>query len=461
MKQPRNEFNRRDFLRGSSLAAVMAMMGGIELSAQTPATTNAEPALTAIPVGPTVKYGIIGLGPWSRDIIIELGKLPNAPVVAICDTYKTALRRAGEASPKAEKYDDYKKLLENKDVQAVVIATPTHQHKDIVIDALKAGKHVYCEAPLAGSIEDAKAIAQAAKASIKSVFQSGIQLRAYPPIIMPKQGLLSYVRAGAAGNLVMTRAQWHKKQSWVFPSPNPEREKEINWRLRKETSTGLMGEIGIHQIDLMTWFLKSRPTAVSGFGSIMAYRDGRDVPDTAQTVFEYPSGANFMYDVSIATSFDSAYEVFHGLDGTIMRRGSKAWMFKEPDSALLGWEVYARTETFFGEKGISLAAGATKQVNSVAIAKNANIEPFPNSPLYYALETFTANVGLIGPAVEDFVSNFGDSDPQALQDQLATLKPQPAPGWKEGLEATVLAIKANEAVMKKERIALQNEWFEI
>ena len=456
-KQQSNDYNRRDFLKGTSIATMMAMMGGVELRAEDAPATNTAPALTVIPVGPTVKFGIIGLGPWGREMITELGKLPNAPVVAICDTYAAYLNRSGDAAPKAEKYEDYTKLLENKEVQAVVVATPTHQHKEIVLAALKAGKHVYCEAPLACSIEDAKEIAQAAKASVKQVFQSGLQVRCHPQRIF----LLPYIRSGATGKNVTARAQWHKKQSWVRNSPNPDRFEEINWRLHSKTSTGLIGEVGIHQIDSVCgWFYHTRPTAVTGFSSMIAWgEDKRDVPDTVQAVFELPEGANFIFDATLANSFDSQYEVYNGTFATVMIRGNGAWMFKEVDSPLLGWEVYVRKQTFFGESGLSLVAGATKQSSKGAKASEDN--PYPNSDLYYALEAFTANVGKIGQAVTDYVDSFGDSDLQALQAQLATLKTAVAPGWKEGFEATVLAIKANEAVLKKERIVLKDEWFEV
>src|SRR5438094_4199357 len=108
--------------------------------------------------------------------------------------------------------------------------------------------------------------------------------------------LLQFIRAGAAGKPVMARAQWHKKQSWRFAAPTPEREQEMNWRLRKDASLGLIGEIGIHQVDVMSWFLMGQPVAVTGFGSVMHWRDGRELADTIQAVFEYPGGVNLVYD---------------------------------------------------------------------------------------------------------------------------------------------------------------------
>ena len=141
----------------------------------------------------------------------------------------------------------------------MVIATPTPDHKEVALAALKAGKHVYCEAPLAGSIEDAREIALAAKAAKHLAFQAGLQMRSDKQRLF----LLPFIRSGALGTTVLARAQWHKKTSWRSASPNPEREKALNWRLNKATSLGLIGEIGSHQIDQAGWFLNALPTAVT------------------------------------------------------------------------------------------------------------------------------------------------------------------------------------------------------
>ena len=101
---------------------------------------------------------------------------------------------------------------------------------------------------------------------------------------------LPFIRSGALGNVAMARAQWHKKQSWRTPASTPEREREVNWRLRQEISTGIMGEIGVHQLDMVSLFLNARPVSVTGFGSVIHWNDGRDVADTVQTIVEYPGG---------------------------------------------------------------------------------------------------------------------------------------------------------------------------
>ena len=154
-----------------------------------------------------------------------------------------------------------------------------------------------------------------------------------------------------------------QKTSWRRVSPNAARQKELNWRLDRKLSLGLIGEIGVHQVDALGWFMNERPVSVTGFGSIIQWNDGRNVPDTIQTVFDYPSGARTMYDCTLANSFDASYDMIYGSYAALMMRGARAWMFKEADSPLLGWEVYAKKNSFFGETGIALVANATKLTN--------------------------------------------------------------------------------------------------
>lgn len=450
------DFNRREFIKGASFSSLMVLMGGIPLQAEdkTSAVPDVDTGFSTI--GAPVSCAVIGCGIWGREILQTLATLPNAPVPAICDTYEPFLRRAKEAAPKAEAVQDYRQVLERKDVQAVIVATPTHQHREIVLAALQAGKHVYCEAPIAATVDDARAIAQAAKDAGKLNFQSGLQARSDPQNHFL---LVNHVRAASYGKPVMARSQWHKKQSWRRASPNPEREKAVNWRLNKEISTGLVGELGIHQLDLITWFLNQRPAGVSGFGGILNWNDGRDVADTVQSVFEYPGGVNYFYDCTLANSFDADYNMIYGTDAAIMMRGSKAWLFKEVDSPLLGWEIYASKDQFYKETGIVLAANATKSVKNEA--KSAE-SAYADSPLHFALAAFIQNSRVTANGVRDFVAAYG-ADAEGLSDYLAGLSKArlPAAGYQEGFDATVTAIKANEAITKGQKIALQKEWFDV
>jgi predicted dehydrogenase len=452
MSEPQNDspdFNRRDFLKGGSYATLMTMLGGVQLFAQ----AAPEKAASIELVGPPVRIALIGLGAWGREILDQLGRLKQADIAAICDNYPAMMRRSASKAPKAAQVEDYKAVLANKDIQAVIIATPTHLHKDIALAALASGKHVYCEAPLAHTVEDTKAIAFAAKHTVGKVFQPGLQMRSDPQ----RHFILPFIRSGALGKFVMARAQWHKKQSWRADSPNEERKKAINWRLDKASSIGLAGEIGIHQLDQATWLLNAVPTSLTGSGSLILWKDGRDVADTLQLIVEYPEGVRLMYDATLANSFDGEYEMYYGSDAAVMMRENKAWMFKEVDSPLLGWEVYARKDQFYKETGIALVAGGSKQT---ALGSKGDETP-ALPPLYSALEIFLDNCAVVDAAVEDFRSLYGNADKRQLIESLATVKLRDAANYKDGYAATVLAIKANEAILSGGRIELKKEGFEL
>ena len=135
-----------------------------------------------------------------------LATIPSAPVVAVSDTYPTYLRRGLRGAPKAMGYPSHTELLADENVQAVVVATPTHLHREVALAALEAGKHVYCEAPMAHTIDDARAIAKAAEASPKLSFQVGLQTRSDPQ----RHFLIDFVRTGAMGKNALAKGQWHK-----------------------------------------------------------------------------------------------------------------------------------------------------------------------------------------------------------------------------------------------------------
>lgn len=402
---------------------------------------RAAPAPDDTPPGPPVKCGVIGLGRQGREILASLAKIPVMPIVAICDTYTAPayIKRSQDIAPEAKFYDDYQKLLADPAVQAVFIATPSHKHKQIAIDAIAAGKHVYCEAPLGSSLDDAKAIAVAGAAS-KAVFQAGLQSRANAQNLH----VLEFVRSSALGTVLQARGQSHRKLSWRQPAASPEREKEVNWRLLKETSSGLPGEIGVHQFDVATWFLKALPLSVTGFGSVNFWKqDGMEVPDTIQCVLEYPNNVRYIYDATLGNSYeadphDDFADVFMGSDCAILLRDQRAWMFKETDAPMLGWEVYARKDDLkvgpakYGT-GIALVANASKQL---ALGKDPGTvgTDVTKTSLYQAILAFLNSVHTGAKPGADALT---------------------------GYQASVVAQKVHEATMTASKITFDPQWFKL
>ena len=417
-----SSLSRRSFLKRGGM--VLGLSGAVEILPD-PAWTRARPASLA-----SVNCAVIGYGAQGRALSATLSRVPGAELVSICDTYNIMLRRAQRDAPQASTHSDYREVLDNPDIQAVLIATPTHQHRDIVIAALEAGKNVYCEAPMASTIEDARVIAHAARDAREQIFQVGQTYRSNPQ----HRSVFGFIRSGAIGRPAMGRGQWHAKGSWRRASPSDDRERALNWRLDKDVSLGLIGEVGLQQLDVAYWVLDELPRAVTGSGQIMAWKDGREVPDTIQAIFEFPSGLHMTYDATLASSFDDAYEIYFGTDSTIIFRDrGKAWMFKEVDAPLLGWEVYARKDKFYKETGIALLANATQldAQNQDPTEDDPNIE----SPLWYALQEFMDNHA------------FGPYPPSA--------------NYQRGFEATLVSIAANKAITQNTRIEIDEASFNL
>ena len=454
---PGFDVDRREFLRHSSTATLMASLAGGALTRLS--SSAADPAPLAKKQTAPVSIGVIGCGSWGRDTIKTLAQLINAEVMGVSDHYEVFLRRGKESAPKAEAYKDYRQMLENKRIKAVVVATPTHQHKQVVLDALAAGKHVYCEAPLAHTVEDARDIIRASRQNFAQVFQPGLQHRSDPQ----RHFLLQFLRSGAAGRIFKTRSQWHKKDSWRRTSPNPEREKELNWRMEKAISIGLPGEVSVQHIDNASWFLKEEPVAIQGYGSIQLWNDGREIPDNVHLMIEYPERVLMSHEACLATSYDSDHETYYGGESAVLVRKNKAWMFRESDAPLLGWEVYARKDkdAFFDELGIALVANATK----LAAQGDKPVEeaPYANTPLYYALEAFLHNVHTYSDGVTDFTENFDATDKKAMKEYLDSLHKalMPAATGMDGYRATVVGITAHQASLQNSRIVIPKELLQV
>jgi predicted dehydrogenase len=231
----------------------------------------------------------------------------------------------------------------------------------------------------------------------------------------------------------MVSAHWSKKDSWRRMAPNPQREEEINWRLRSAESSGLPGEVGIHQIDLASAYLDALPEAVTGFGSVVEWRDGREVPDTVQCVLEYPKGVRVVFAGTLASSVGGQFTLVQGSNASLMMREELGWLIKEADSALLGWEVYARKEPVLDETGIAMIADSTKILEAGEEPGKVGGKP-AKTPLQLAFE--------------DFFRAIREGAPVAC-------------GPLEAYQATVVGIQAHKASLAGERLVYAPESFEL
>jgi predicted dehydrogenase len=345
MSEP-THLTRREFLKQAALSAAAFSFGILT------ARANQQDK---------VRLGVIGTGAQGQNLLRQLMSLPNAEVVALCDIYVPhrigAMEIAGE---KTQAYRDYRALLERRDIEAVVIATPLHLHAPMSIDAMRAGKHVFCEKAIAYSLEEAHAMARTARETGR-ILQIGHQ-RHYNPIYEQAYRL---IQEGAIGRITHVRALWHRNGSWRRPVPDPKFERLLNWRLYKEYSHGLLTELASHQLDVVNWFLGSYPLSVVGMGGIDYWQDGREVYDNVELIFEYPNGVKVVYTSITANAYDGYGEWFMGDKGTIVLTDeNKGLLFREPRAGKLEWEEDASTVQVGGRTAITLQARPTRRAHT-------------------------------------------------------------------------------------------------
>jgi len=365
-----NEFDRRTFMKQTAgAAAVISLMPEFTLA-------------SAFRADEPLKLALVGAGRQGRAILTELQKLTAAKVIAVCDSDESRLQAGLRRSQGADGFADYKAMLDKKkDIQGVVIATPTHLHKQIALDAVSAGKHVYCEGPMASTAEDCRAMAQAA-AKVNTVFAVGHEARSNPVYKLAR----TFFKTDAFRELISIQAHNHQKNSWRVSASDGAKDREVNWRLDDAVSTGLAGELGTHQFDVVHWWLGEYPTMVRGHGGVRMYKeDGRKVADTVTCDMLFPNGARFDYRATLSNSYLGKNEVFFGSNSAFKLAWTHGWMFKEADAPTQGWEVYANRQQFHNDEGITLIADATKLASQGKLKEGVGL---PNSPLYYALEQF-------------------------------------------------------------------------
>lgn len=396
------EVDRRTFL--SSAAGTVAAMALVpNLSA------FAGYSLTA-----PLRVGVIGIGRQGREILGELTKLPDVEVTAMCDSDARRLSAGLRRASGAEGFDSVESLLSSGKVDAVVVATSTHTHKEVALKCFEAGLHVYLECPLAHTLEDCIAISEAAR-SAKGVIAAGLQGRANPVYQLAR----GFYKTDSVRDPVSMRAQHHQKTNWITPSNDAARRDALNWKLDPSRANGLAGEWGTQQFDVFHWYTGKYPVKVFGSGSVRHWRDDRKVPDTIACTLMFEDGQTIHYDATLANSYGGTYEVLFGSNAAVKLGWSHGWMFKEADAPTQGWEVYANRQQFHNDEGITLIAGATKLAEQGKLKEGIGL---PHPGVYYALE--------------DWISAIAGNG-------------SPACSISEAARATAVGIAANKAVLDR------------
>lgn len=324
------EVNRRSFIKAAALAAG-------------PAIVSARGA------NDKINIGWIGVGTRGNAAIDWLHTAaPNeVHLKAVCDTYQGYITRAIDRvqtiwGNKPDTYDDYTKLLADKDIDAVYIMTPEHLHHEMAVAALRAGKHVYVEKPLAHTIEEGFDIVNVWKEvneKKKIVCQVGTQNRSSALYKKAKE----LVQQGMIGDVHFVRAFWYRnglpdQPSWRYvipPDATPQNtdwnrflgpaqqrpwdsHRYFQWRLYWDYSGGISTDLLVHQTDIINFMLdKTVPRTCSASGGIYRWPDGRDVPDTLSAVYDYTDKLQVNYSCYLGNEFFGYGEELCGNEGTI------------------------------------------------------------------------------------------------------------------------------------------------
>lgn len=244
----------------------------------------------------TVKLGIIGPGSRGTYLLQHLLAVPGLEISCYCDDYEPHFERTGKLlGPGSKGYRDYRQMLESEVMDGLVIATPLHEHKQMTIDALDAGLHVFCEKAMALNYEDCNEMVKAQQRNNKILYIGHQRLFSTRILQAIKE-----IEDGTIGDVTQMRAYWHRNNDWRRPVPSPELERKINWRMYHEYSRGLMTELASHHLQVTNWVLKDTPDYVMGSGGINHWKDGREVFDNVNLVYHYPSGAHVVYDSLIS-----------------------------------------------------------------------------------------------------------------------------------------------------------------
>jgi predicted dehydrogenase len=271
---------RRNFVKSAGLLAGSALF------------TNVDAFAAKAEAGP-IKIGVIGCGDRGKGIMQLLNQLPDKfKITAICDVLDFRLTEACNLSKgdPYKSYIGYPQLLNDKNIDAVVVAVPLNLHYAVAIDVLKAGKHLYLEKTMTYNIPQALELVKLAKDRPRQVVQIGHQYR-YSPLYYRVKEMIA---KGYLGDISQIDCRWDRNGNWRRPVPDPSLERQINWRMYKEYSGGLVAELLSHQIDFINWAFDTHPQEVFATGGIDVFNDGRETFDNVQVLLRYQGKHNMV-----------------------------------------------------------------------------------------------------------------------------------------------------------------------
>lgn len=327
----KNAFSRREFLgmttavAGATLAAKTILLDPEPLFAQSAAPSD------------RLRFGIIGIGMQGSGLLANAIQLPGVECVAACDLYdgRHTLAREITNNPSLPVTRRYQELLANKDIDCLIAAVPDHWHKQVVVDAVNAGKDIYCEKPISHSPMDGVEMVQAGKKTGR-IIQIGSQ-RVSSQICKKAKEI---VANGDLGDLMLVEGWLGRNDPtgcWEYPPPTdlspqtldwdtwqgtaPKRPFDplafARWRCWKEYGTGVAGDLLVHLVSgmMFTLGINEPPQRTMALGGILHWKDGRNMPDVHATLFQYGQIPVYMR-LNLATEMPETYR-FQGSKGIL------------------------------------------------------------------------------------------------------------------------------------------------
>ena len=348
---------RREFIGSAAAATALA------------AAPGAISAKTSELDGDVLRTGHIGTGRQGQKLLRLAHELPGYEVGAICDNLPFRLDEAREIvgdGPHA--VDNYRRVLDDPDIDVVFIATPLYFHAEPLLAALDAGKHVYCEKVLVKGLDQIETV-KPVLAETKQIVQVGYQHR-YSNML---RRVARIIESGKIGSISRVECQFNRNGDWRRRVPSPEYERAVNWRMYREYSSGLTAELSSHQMDIVQWLLDSRPRSVAGFGGIDFWKDGRTTYDNTNLLINYENNVDVTYTCLTTNAFGGFRMTFLGTKGTIVASLDEAWlsyedMAQEADLEADADGVTGATMTLGGEYGRQIMVGKFDPYRNAVIA---------------------------------------------------------------------------------------------
>jgi predicted dehydrogenase len=304
-----------------------------------------------------IRVGVIGTGGRGRLLMGLFNKCPDAEIVAVCDVYEPRISQAKEKdAPQARQYRDYRQILDQQDIDAVVIATPNHWHSTMALSALGAGKDIYLEKPVTHTLEEGPRLQAAVEAS-KQVVQTGTQNRSMPHFFEARE----IVASGALGKISFVETYFYQNYARINPSrfsvdaakldwksflgPAPDQPVDPMrfqwWRWFWDFGEGTLTDLFTHVVDVSHWFLgKDLPTTASATGT-NSLLPRWETPDTVNACFEYPGGLLVVFNSMMGGSLQGGGTLFRGTKAMLRISRSGFEMWDEPDQLVAQGPVTA------------------------------------------------------------------------------------------------------------------------